>query len=303
MGGALIFESIVLLNWCERHGLGPLGLTGISMGGHMASLAACNWNKPVVLVPCLTGSTASCVFTEGVLSRSIPWDILQSQYYGDAVYTEEIKHLITSQSKQKHVDAYTLGQNLVKSFPGSVESVQTLQCNSSGEERYIVRQTDSNVTDINSTAKNNSLNQITNLPQDKRQSKLDKLDKEMSLKKNGSLFFEENIQKNALVNAVSSLFKQNIDQDVLDFMIGVMDEFTYLGNFSIPVDTSLIIIVHAKQDAYIPRGGVPSLEDLWPGSEVRFIDTGHVIGCAAQQSVFRQAIIDAFDKQIKKYYS
>ncbi|KAJ8297477.1 hypothetical protein KUTeg_024008 [Tegillarca granosa] len=87
----------------------------------------------------------------------------------------------------------------------------------------------------------------------------------------------------------SSLFKQNIDQDVLDFMIGVMDEFTYLGNFSIPVDTSLIIIVHAKQDAYIPRGGVPSLEDLWPGSEVRFIDTGHVIGCAAQQSVFRDS--------------
>lgn len=35
MGGCLILESLVLLNWCERQGLGPLGITGLSMGGHM----------------------------------------------------------------------------------------------------------------------------------------------------------------------------------------------------------------------------------------------------------------------------
>lgn len=35
MGGCLIMESIVLLNWCEQHGFGPLGLTGLSMGGHV----------------------------------------------------------------------------------------------------------------------------------------------------------------------------------------------------------------------------------------------------------------------------
>ena len=28
-------ESIVLLNWCEQHGFGPLALTGLSMGGHV----------------------------------------------------------------------------------------------------------------------------------------------------------------------------------------------------------------------------------------------------------------------------
>lgn len=28
-------ESIVLLNWCEQQGFGPLGLTGLSMGGHV----------------------------------------------------------------------------------------------------------------------------------------------------------------------------------------------------------------------------------------------------------------------------
>ena len=38
MGGCLIMESIGLLNWCEQQGFGPLGLTGLSMGGHVCIL-------------------------------------------------------------------------------------------------------------------------------------------------------------------------------------------------------------------------------------------------------------------------
>jgi hypothetical protein len=26
----------VLFHWCEKHGLGPLGVTGLSMGGHVS---------------------------------------------------------------------------------------------------------------------------------------------------------------------------------------------------------------------------------------------------------------------------
>ena len=37
MGGCLILESLALLHWCERMGFGPLGVTGISMGGHVSS--------------------------------------------------------------------------------------------------------------------------------------------------------------------------------------------------------------------------------------------------------------------------
>ena len=36
MGGALVLESLALLHWCERQGLGPLGITGVSMGGHVS---------------------------------------------------------------------------------------------------------------------------------------------------------------------------------------------------------------------------------------------------------------------------
>lgn len=38
MGGCLILESLVLFHWCERNGLGPLGVTGLSMGGHVSLL-------------------------------------------------------------------------------------------------------------------------------------------------------------------------------------------------------------------------------------------------------------------------
>jgi len=37
LGGCIITESLALLNWCERLGFGPFLLTGLSMGGYMAS--------------------------------------------------------------------------------------------------------------------------------------------------------------------------------------------------------------------------------------------------------------------------
>jgi len=77
---------------------------------------------------------------------------------------------------------------------------------------------------------------------------------------------------------------------VLHFMRGVMDECTHLGNFSCPVDTSLIIVVAAKSDAYVPRDRVLSLEDLWPGAEVRYIETGHIAAYLFKQSVFRSVL-------------
>lgn len=114
MGAALILESAVLLHWLEREDYWPLGMTGISMGGHvstrhtiihsitksrhqlssflkeieqsmealifsqMASLAVTNWPKPIPLIPCLSWTTASNVFT----TVSIPLSIsnLQSPF-------------------------------------------------------------------------------------------------------------------------------------------------------------------------------------------------------------------------------
>ena len=35
MGGCLVTEGAVLMQWCEKNGFGPFILTGLSMGGHV----------------------------------------------------------------------------------------------------------------------------------------------------------------------------------------------------------------------------------------------------------------------------
>ena len=49
-----------------------------------------------------------------------------------------------------------------------------------------------------------------------------------------------------------------------------MDECTHLGNYSLPIDTQLIEIVAAQYDAYQPRKSVQPLDQLWPGSRIRY---------------------------------
>lgn len=66
---------------------------------------------------------------------------------------------------------------------------------------------------------------------------------------------------------------------------------TYVKSLSpfvlVPVDTSLIIVVQAKEDAYIPRTGVLSVQDIWPGCEVRYLNGGHISAYLFKQNLFR----------------
>lgn len=68
------------------------------------------------------------------------------------------------------------------------------------------------------------------------------------------------------------------------FMRGVMDECTHLGNFSVPVDPELIVMVRAENDAYVPHKGYLKLVDLWPGSELRTLNCGHIAGYVGRKS-------------------
>nr|XP_037872277.1 protein ABHD18 isoform X4 [Bombyx mori] len=121
MGGCLILESLVLFHWCERNGLGPLGVTGLSMGGHMASLAATNWPKPLVLVPCLSWSTASAVFLQGVMAHSINWDLLEDQYLSDGEYREKLSKMVTIVD-----EAFLAGKKFARTYSQNMEkNVQT----------------------------------------------------------------------------------------------------------------------------------------------------------------------------------
>ncbi|ELU04328.1 hypothetical protein CAPTEDRAFT_223901 [Capitella teleta] len=261
MGGALILESLALLHWCERHGYGPLGITGISMGGHMASLAATNWHKPISLIPCLSWTTASGVFTQGVLSGAIPWKLLEDQYYMDSIYETEVASRIESPEWKRHCDSFTMGQDFARNYPQSLQDMETYEDHlEHGHYRP---------------------------PEQFR----------LALNSNSVHLVSDVVSSKKIVAKRSEVSRKA----ALNFMRGVMDECTHLGNFCIPVDPSLIVILTAKHDAYMPRNNLMALHELWPGSEMRELDCGHIAAFLFKQKEFRKAIQDSFKLQIKKY--
>uniref|UniRef100_A0A182Q8M3 Protein ABHD18 n=1 Tax=Anopheles farauti TaxID=69004 RepID=A0A182Q8M3_9DIPT len=373
MGGCLVLESLVLLNWCERNGYGPLGITGLSMGGHMASLAATNWPKPLVLVPCLSWSTASSVFTEGVMSHSISWDVLETQYFADGNFRERLSKMVTVVD-----DAFVAGKHFIQNFNQSVEELrldinetQDLVCGASPPDvnLTVVRETtpereqETQSSNLIHITKTNALNLsepllqklLSNVRCDLTQEEIDELnvkihlavkrhneelqaeggttgssdklilevkaeDKEAtpatpatpaSTKSVGSKIMEYiswgstaspneagAVEKRAPIDTTKQRWWE---REALQFMRGMMDECTHLKNFSVPYDTSLIIAVCAKDDAYIPRDGCTSLEDIWPGAEIRYLDAGHVSAYVLHQKLFRSCIVEAFERAKKKW--
>jgi len=92
MGGSLMAECGFLLQWAKENGHETLGLSGVSMGGYMASLAASNVHEPIALVPCLSWTTAAPVYTEGALSEAIPWVTLEKELI-DPNYRRQLKEI------------------------------------------------------------------------------------------------------------------------------------------------------------------------------------------------------------------
>ncbi|OWR54941.1 hypothetical protein KGM_206912 [Danaus plexippus plexippus] len=419
MGGCLILESLVLFHWCERNGLGPLGVTGLSMGGHMASLAATNWPKPLVLVPCLSWSTASAVFLQGVMSHSINWDLLEDQYMSDGVYREKLSKMVTIVD-----EAFLAGKKFARTYTQTMENtaamkpqtntddiIDSLKFNVGAKKMDITykenaktnaqivdnKQTVDNKIDLPHSVKSvvdvedeiikeelrkllcdNKISQmlynkltsnkhfelepqdiefinklddgklkvfllkyqsvsdnISNekLPLDGNNNKTVKItpaiensnsvnqNKESSNENKALVTPDEKISTSLIkkerkswnVSELTSDLWVNLpfmksgkkidigkihwrDREALQFMRGIMDECTHLSNFSVPFDTSLIIAVCAKHDAYVPREDVGTLEEIWPGAEVRYVDAGHVSAYILHQSLFRSCIKEAFER-------
>ncbi|EHA97697.1 hypothetical protein GW7_10902 [Heterocephalus glaber] len=254
MGGALVLESAALLHWLEREGYGPLGMTGISMGGHMASLAVSNWPKPMPLIPCLSWSTASGVFTT--------------------------------------TDSFKMGQEFVKRFPSSADKLFSRSLNLDMTNQVVsptpTECQTSRKTSISATSEGLFLQDT---------SKIDCLNQTLSTNK--SSYTSYNPQSYQVLSKEQR--RNSLQKESLIFMKGVMDECTHVANFSVPVDPSLIIVVQAKEDAYIPRTGVRSLQEIWPGCEIRYLEGGHISAYLFKQGLFRQAIYDAFERFLHKY--
>lgn len=91
--------------------------------------------------------------------------------------------------------------------------------------------------------------------------------------------------------------------EVFEFMHLLMDECTHLLHYDVPVDTSLIRVISAKDDAYILRDGVNDFASIWPGSQVEYVDKGHISAFVLLQNKFRQTICMMLDRLIEKYHS
>ncbi|KAG2465924.1 ABD18 protein, partial [Polypterus senegalus] len=93
-----------------------------------------------------------------------------------------------------------------------------------------------------------------------------------------------------VLNSKEKTRKLSLQRESLLFMKGVMDECTHIANFSVPIDPSLIIVVQAREDAYVPRTGVRSLQEIWPGCEIRYLEGGHISAYLFKQAVFRPGL-------------
>lgn len=77
------------------------------------------------------------------------------------------------------------------------------------------------------------------------------------------------------------------DEEVIQFMKQLMDEFTHLSNYPRPADPSLVVNVCALCDAYVPRCDVTDLTHIWQGMNIRYLNGGHISAFVLHQRAFR----------------
>lgn len=222
------------------------------------------------------------------MSQSINWDTLETQYYSDGHYCERLAKMVTVVD-----DSFLAGQKFAKNFNQSMR----------GLRQDIASTHDHAASSISPTISNTVLSptavQSANTIADNAQ-QLVPTDPDVSTKSLGvaaTISSAILLSTTALTNLIQPLtsVESKIDpmktnwweHEALQFMRGVMDECTHLKNFSVPYDTSLITAICAKEDAYIPREGCTSIEEVWPGAEVKYLDAGHVSAYVLHQKIFR----------------
>lgn len=185
------------------------------------------------------------------MSQSINWDMLETQYYSDGKYRERLSKMVTVID-----DAFTAGQAFIKNFNQSIIELQK---------------------DIKSTK----------IMQKERPYGIESSFDRQSDENKSTKLMELILPKQSIEEKIDITKINWWEREALQFMRGMMDECTHLKNFSVPKETSLIIAVCAKDDAYVPRDGCTSLEDIWPGAEIRYLDAGHVSAYVLHQKLFR----------------
>ncbi len=94
MGVATVQEGIAMLGGLREQGFERLGVTGISMGGHMAASVAALWPAPLAVAPCIAPHSAQVVFTEGLLMKHCDWNVLDGASTGREAAVRRMRDLL-----------------------------------------------------------------------------------------------------------------------------------------------------------------------------------------------------------------
>ncbi|KAM7537365.1 hypothetical protein Aperf_G00000077519 [Anoplocephala perfoliata] len=297
MGGALILESHTILQWCHKQGYGPFALHGVSMGGYMATICATTVPFPVSLIPCLSWTSASVVFLEGVISYSVDWRTLTKQYTQDSVYSKTIRPKIQPSIRPAFVLKAQCQDN--SNSPAAAEMKKAL-----GPATDLLVPPSPN----DSTTHDDILGSLYKWPFSDAAKLIDYLKSHNRL----HLYIDNQIW-DSTISAVRSVpipsvfpDRVKVDPEVREFLRELLDFFTHLGNFPTPVDPRLITSVTAGRDAYVPRDGVVPLDVIFPDSDIRFLpQAGHVSTYVRNylwSQDFRQAICDCLNRQMVLHY-
>lgn len=294
MGAALLFETVTLMLWCQRNGYGPLGITGISMGGHMATVSASGWFEPMAIVPCLSWSSAGPAFTDGVLSQSVNWQVLDEQLEREPIYSkllrqdEEFKRLLKT-----HYVCPNSSEGLNQPIQQSNDTTKNESDDSKASFLY---------SKFSSILPNLQISSYI----DFRGKKIGPIALEVDLWKYletipKSLYNSTNNRLNLdyiREFALSSNFvSTSPSKETVAYMTAIMDQATHLSHFNKPHKDSPITYVVAEHDRYIPREFYNvTPQDIYPQAEVRTINTGHVMAVLKYQQDFRDAIRDCYEK-------
>lgn len=76
--------------------------------------------------------------------------------------------------------------------------------------------------------------------------------------------------------------------------LGHLLEVTDLRRMTPPMSAPATILVAAKRDGFVPTASTHLLHQHWPGSELRWVDSGHAGAFLFHRQEFHRAIIDAF---------
>ncbi len=79
MNLATIEEARALLRWLREDGYRHVGITGYSMGGYMAAMAAQMVPFPLAAIPCATANTAVPPMVHSPLSQLYDWEALERE--------------------------------------------------------------------------------------------------------------------------------------------------------------------------------------------------------------------------------